>query len=150
MESSAFIYNLTFTGTLVDARCPFSSPIRCIDGSCVDSYQGCLARVDKSSTAFKSPIAWGAPYATDVTDPCQVYCQDGSCRDRQENCPPILGCTDPLKPLKCRSGFCAQSADECATLYGTQVETETAGVPSATCAAEVGASTDQYFRCEDG
>lgn len=109
-----------------------------------------MVDIDLTSAALASPIAWGAPYATDVTETCQVYCSDGSCRDRQENCPQILGCTDPLKPFKCKVGFCAQSTDNCVELYGYAVEIESAGIPSATCQSEYGSSDQMFFRCEDG
>ena len=124
--TSAAIYNQTYTGNLIDLNCPFSSPIRCITGACVQSYQDCFSSISNTNSVYVSPIAWGADYEDSVDDPCQVYCQDGSCRDRQENCPLILGCTDPLRPTRCRSGFCAQSTQDCITLYGSQ-ESEAAG-----------------------
>ena len=34
-ESQANVYNLTYTGALLDPTCPFSKPVRCIDGACV-------------------------------------------------------------------------------------------------------------------
>ena len=37
-ESKAFTLDSTFTGPLIKASCPTSSPIKCIDGTCVNSY----------------------------------------------------------------------------------------------------------------
>ena len=64
---------------------------------------------------------------------CQVYCSDGSCRDRQQNCPLIIACNNPLKPYRCKSGICAQSKVACITLYGAEMENEIANLPSKTC-----------------
>ena len=127
---------MTFSGGLIDSQCPSSSPVRCSTGDCVAAYHDCFSAAIKASTVWHSPIAWGADYDAELEDPCQVYCQDGSCRDRQENCPLILGCTDPLLPIKCMSGFCAQSTSECSSLYGAELESEQAGQPSAYCQTE--------------
>ena len=46
------------------SRCPFTSPLRCVDGSCVETYQDCVAaaKVNKVATAYTNPILWGAEY----------------------------------------------------------------------------------------
>jgi len=124
----------------MQSKCPYSSPVRCVDGACVTSYQACFTKIDRTSKAFQTPIAWAAVYDPKVTETCQVYCQDGSCRDRQENCPLILGCSDPLKPFRCRSGFCAQNALACSTLYDVDIEAERADIPSAICKALEGST----------
>ena len=73
-ESSAAIYNLTYTGPLIDVTCPFSSPIRCFNGTCAPTYSSCMLQIDRTKTAFTNPIAWGAEYDAYLTEPCQVYC----------------------------------------------------------------------------
>jgi len=45
-------------GLLFDDSCPIDYPIRCVDGSCVSSYQGCLANQSLDSPAYLSPVAW--------------------------------------------------------------------------------------------
>jgi len=90
-ESLAFtssFYGQSFSGNFLDAHCSSSTPVRCIDGTCVESYQKCIPS-DVDVNVFASPIAWGAEYVSNTTNFCKVYCQDGSCRDRQENCPLI-------------------------------------------------------------
>ena len=140
---------MTFTGVLIDQTCTSSAPIKCMNGTCVDSYEGCLFAISKEEEeAFNKPVVWGN---TDTPDsPCQVFCNDGSCRDKQEHCPLILGCSDPLKPYKCRIGFCAKNQAECIRLYGEQIEKEDVTIPSAYCQAQKGSIENKYFRCEDG
>ena len=52
--------------------------------------------------------------------------------------------------MRCRSGFCAQSTDQCIELYGYPLEVEQVGQPSALCNSEEGPTDVDYFRCEDG
>jgi hypothetical protein len=98
-----------FIGSHIDSSCNYEEPIRCADGSCVDSYDQCISTAMRASTVFEGPVAWGGDLnENEDFSTCQVVCQDGSCRDRQENCPLILACSSPQKPHRCRSGYCAR------------------------------------------
>ena len=145
--------NLSFAskGLLLDPKCPGDFPIRCISGDCVNRYQKCLSLDFLTSPALQQPPVWTFNKGLNSTtiETCQVMCADGSCRDRQENCPMVPACTGPLKPFRCMSGFCAQSKDACIALFGAASEQESAGKPSAVCQAETN-STAVLFRCEDG
>lgn len=74
----------TEKGLLFDDNCPSDSPIRCINGDCVQKYQSCIDSDYFDSTAYHSPIAWklNKPVSEASLDTCQVVCTDGSCRDR--------------------------------------------------------------------
>lgn len=72
---------------------------------------------------------------------CSVVCQDGSCRDKQANCPPIWSCPSSAsldKQHRCESGICSQNMDACSHFT----------FPSAS--PTVKPCTGDHKRCEDG
>lgn len=63
-----------------------------------------------SASAAQSPTTFRA---------CSVVCQDGSCRDKQANCPPIWSCPSSAslgKQHRCDQGICSQNSDACSLL----------------------------------
>jgi len=111
----------------IEHLCPKTAPIRCANGVCVAYYGDCMPTAD-----YKAPIN-----DTDYRCPnkgLSFVCPDGSCALDSQYCIAIVNaCNDPEKPVKCKTGTCAESAVAC--------EASEKSMP--TCASN-------YRLCEDG
>ena len=82
-----------------DTGCPYNARIKCRDGTCVKDISLCIdySKIDE----------------IDVDD----FCEDGSNRNRQDECPNKNGCPKD-KDLKCADGTCVNSTlTECPPVY---------------------------------
>ena len=129
---------MKLSNPLISSKCDIEMPIRCFTGVCVAQPQECLEDQrfisQKSySEALENPAQFIlveqsvfaaiyaheqgiAPAAASFYRACKVVCSDGSCRDKQQNCPPIYGCSSSAslrKQLRCSSGFCSENAESC-------------------------------------
>lgn len=124
-------------GPLISTKCNIEKPLRCSTGACVAHPQECLE--DERFThqadyaeALQSPAKFilieqsvftaiythdqGIDPAAEFYRACKVVCLDGSCRDKQQHCPPIFGCsssTSLRKQLRCGSGICSENEASC-------------------------------------
>jgi hypothetical protein len=75
---------------------------------------------------------------------CSVVCQDGSCRDKQANCPPIWSCPSSAsldKQHRCKQGICSQNSDTCSA---------SPAVKPCTAYKDNAGYFTSHDRCEDG
>lgn len=127
------------TSPLISTKCNIERPLQCFTGVCVAHPQECLEderfiHQANYSEALQSPAKFIlieqsvftaiythergiASTAAAFYRACKVVCLDGSCRDKQQNCPPIFGCSSSAslrKQYRCpSSGICSENAESC-------------------------------------
>ena len=93
---------------------------------------------------------------------CSVVCQDGSCRDKQANCPPIWSCPSSAsldKQHRCHQGICSQNGDTCSAspavkpcmaVNGIRLNRCEDGICRQKCLEFFGCPVSMPLKCQDG
>lgn len=88
---------------------------------------------------------------------CSVVCQDGSCRDKQANCPPIWSCPSSAsldKQHRCDQGICSQNSDACSASPAVKPCTTghrcEDGICRLKCLEFFGCPLSMPLKCQDG
>ncbi len=98
--------------------CPSSSPVMCLDGTCVGDSSQCPSW---PSSYQKLPCPFGGwqlsagSCGTPVTCPntAPYKCQDETCRQNREDCPSQSERCPETSPYRCQTGDCVSNLEDC-------------------------------------